>query len=46
MAAGTPALVGRYSAAAEVLGDDAVLVDPLDVEEWPTGSLDSLRMRP
>jgi glycosyltransferase involved in cell wall biosynthesis len=32
MAAGTPAIVGRYSAAEEVLGDAAVLVDPLDVE--------------
>lgn len=33
MAAGTPALVGRYSAATEVLGDAALLVDPLNVEE-------------
>lgn len=30
MAAGTPALVGRYSAAPEVLGDACVLVDPED----------------
>jgi glycosyltransferase involved in cell wall biosynthesis len=30
MAAGTACLVGRYSAAAEVLGDAAVLVDPMD----------------
>ncbi|HEX2196662.1 MAG TPA: glycosyltransferase family 1 protein [Actinomycetota bacterium] len=30
MAAGTPAIVGRYSAAEEVLGDAAVLVDPGD----------------
>ncbi|HEX2050200.1 MAG TPA: glycosyltransferase family 1 protein [Actinomycetota bacterium] len=30
MAAGTPVLAGRYSAAPEVLGDAAVLVDPLD----------------
>ena len=30
MAAGTPAIVGRYSAAPEVLGDAAWLVDPLD----------------
>jgi len=37
MAAGTPALVGRYSAAEEVLGDDALLVDPLDVEEIAAG---------
>jgi glycosyltransferase involved in cell wall biosynthesis len=33
MAAGTAALVGRYSAAEEVLGDAAVLVSPTDVEE-------------
>ena len=32
MAAGTPCLVGRYSAATEVLGDAAVLVDPFDVD--------------
>jgi glycosyltransferase involved in cell wall biosynthesis len=32
MAAGTPALVGRYSAAEEVLGDAALLVDPRDEE--------------
>lgn len=32
MAAGTPAVVGAYPAAAEVLGDAAVLVDPLDHE--------------
>jgi glycosyltransferase involved in cell wall biosynthesis len=30
MAAGTPAVVGRYPAAAEVVGDAAVLVDPTD----------------
>ena len=30
MAAGTAALVGRYSVAEEVLGDAALLVDPLD----------------
>jgi glycosyltransferase involved in cell wall biosynthesis len=30
MAAGTPAIVGRYSAAPEVLADAAWLVDPLD----------------
>ena len=32
MAAGTPAIVGRYSAAEEVLGDAAWLVDPRDVD--------------
>jgi glycosyltransferase involved in cell wall biosynthesis len=32
MAAGTPALVGRYEAAWEVLGDAALLVDPADSE--------------
>ncbi|MDQ3916293.1 MAG: glycosyltransferase family 4 protein [Actinomycetota bacterium] len=32
MAAGTPAIVGRYSAAGEVLGDAAWLVDPLDAD--------------
>lgn len=32
MATGTASIVGRYSAAAEVLGDAAVLVDPDDVE--------------
>src|SRR5918992_4541993 len=32
MAAGTPAIVGRYSAAAEVLGDAAWLVDPDDAD--------------
>jgi glycosyltransferase involved in cell wall biosynthesis len=31
MAAGTPALVGAYSAAEEVVGDAALLVDPLDM---------------
>jgi glycosyltransferase involved in cell wall biosynthesis len=30
MAAGTPALVGAYPAASEVLGDGAMLADPLD----------------
>ena len=30
MAAGTPALVGAFPAASEVLGDAALLVDPLD----------------
>jgi glycosyltransferase involved in cell wall biosynthesis len=33
MAAGTAAMVGRYSAAAEVLGDDALLVDPTSEDE-------------
>lgn len=32
MATGTPALVGRYSVAEEVLGDAAWLVDPVDVD--------------
>lgn len=32
MAAGCPVVAGRYSAAEEVLGDAAVLVDPLDVD--------------
>jgi glycosyltransferase involved in cell wall biosynthesis len=32
MAAGTPALVGRYSAAEEVVGDAALLVSPTDVD--------------
>jgi glycosyltransferase involved in cell wall biosynthesis len=31
MAAGTPALVGSYSAAEEVIGDAALLIDPEDV---------------
>jgi glycosyltransferase involved in cell wall biosynthesis len=37
MAAGTPALVGRYSAASEVLGDAAHLVDPCDVDDIAAG---------
>lgn len=37
MAAGTPALVGRYSAAPEVLGDGALLVDPTDIEALADG---------
>lgn len=50
MAAGTPALVGRYPAAAEVVGDAAVLVDPGDVEEMAAAlarlaSDDALRRR-
>jgi glycosyltransferase involved in cell wall biosynthesis len=32
MAAGVPALVGRYAAAAETLGDAAEVVDPRDVD--------------
>jgi glycosyltransferase involved in cell wall biosynthesis len=32
MAAGVPALVGRYSAADEVVGEAALLVDPVDVD--------------
>ena len=39
MAAGTPAIAGRYSAAAEVLGDAAWLVDPDD----PGGFAEALR---
>ena len=39
MAAGTPAIVGRYSAAPEVLGDAAWLVDPRDAD----GFADALR---
>ncbi len=41
MAAGTPAVVGRYSAAAEVLGDAVRLVDPLDVEDIAAGILET-----
>jgi glycosyltransferase involved in cell wall biosynthesis len=37
MATGTPALVGRYPAAAEVLGDAAVLVDPGDSDAIALG---------
>jgi glycosyltransferase involved in cell wall biosynthesis len=37
MAAGTAALVGRYSAAPEVLGDAALLVDPFDNEAIADG---------
>lgn len=37
MAAGTPALVGRYSAAEEVVGDAALLVSPTDVDEIGDG---------
>ncbi len=37
MAAGTPALVGAYPAAIEVLGDAAMLVDPLDPEALAEG---------
>lgn len=33
MAAGTACLVGRYSAAEEVLGDSALLVDPTDPDD-------------
>lgn len=32
MAAGTPVLAGGYSAASEVLGEAALIVDPLDVD--------------
>lgn len=37
MAAGTPALVGRYAAAPEVLGEAALLADPEDVEALADG---------
>ena len=37
MAAGTPALVGAYSAAREVLGDAAIAVPPTDVEALADG---------
>jgi glycosyltransferase involved in cell wall biosynthesis len=37
MAAGTPALVGAYPAATEVLSDAAMLVDPLDAEALAEG---------
>jgi glycosyltransferase involved in cell wall biosynthesis len=37
MAAGTAALVGRYSVAPEVLGDAALVVDPLDPEAMADG---------
>jgi len=40
MATGTAALVGRYSAASEVLGDDAVFVDPLDVDDIARGLIE------
>ena len=37
MAAGTPALVGRYPAADEVLGDAALAVEPTDVDAIADG---------
>jgi glycosyltransferase involved in cell wall biosynthesis len=37
MAAGTPALVGRYSAADEVFGEAAILVDPHDADGFAEG---------
>ncbi len=37
MAAGTPALVGRYNCAEEVLGDAAELIEPNDVEAMREG---------
>jgi glycosyltransferase involved in cell wall biosynthesis len=37
MAAGTPALVGNYTAAPEVVGDAALLVDPFDVGAMAEG---------
>ena len=39
MAAGTPALVGRYSAAPEILGEAAYLVDPRDGDALSEGLL-------
>jgi glycosyltransferase involved in cell wall biosynthesis len=39
MAAGTAAVVGRYSAAEEVLGDSAHLVDPTDEDDIAGGIL-------
>lgn len=41
MAAGVPALVGAYAAAAETVGDAAEVVDPLDVDAI-AGGLDRL----
>lgn len=37
MATGTPALVGSYDAAPEVLGDAALLIDPLDTDALTDG---------
>ncbi len=37
MAAGSPVLVGNYPAASEVLGDAALVVDPLDTEALTEG---------
>jgi glycosyltransferase involved in cell wall biosynthesis len=50
MAAGTPALVGRYSAAEEIIGDAALIVDPTDVPDIAAGLIriahnDALRTR-
>ena len=50
MAAGTACLVGRYSAAQEVVGDSALLVDPADVDAIGEGLVrlatdDALRRR-
>ena len=41
MAAGTPVVAGRYSAAPEVLADAALLVEPRDVDAW-AGALGKL----
>jgi glycosyltransferase involved in cell wall biosynthesis len=43
MAAGTPALVGNYSAASEVLGEAALLVDPHDVDAIGEGVVSMIR---
>lgn len=40
MAAGTPCIVGRYSAAPEVLGDAALLVEPHDVDGFAASLVD------
>ncbi|HET7482309.1 MAG TPA: glycosyltransferase family 1 protein [Actinomycetota bacterium] len=42
MAAGTAAVVGSYPAAAEVVGDDAVIVDPGDVASIAAGIAGSI----
>ncbi|MQA99067.1 MAG: glycosyltransferase [Actinobacteria bacterium] len=40
MASGTPTLVGRYAAAAEVLGDAALIVDARDVDAIAQGMVE------
>ena len=46
MAAGTPALVGAYPAARELLGDAAVLVEPEDVDSIAEGLSQLAKHRP